>query len=376
MDISELKAKISSMDLNSIYNTSPQALKELTNDFSEPLVRLIMVKAVTIGRPYGLAIEIPYSKQKELFIFLKKAYGICKKRTNPIWSEYPAMGGFPEYFYTMEANIESDRIITEDGSVHKDEYINHLRFSEENKDLFEDLIVPITESTYDKEKETLTVVEKKLDLGEVIDKRAKAAFDKLIDENACSNADIDEMFPELSGKEENEQIADETNNESDIKKDSNLDVVEKKKSPTIFKKQINEKKVIEVVENLSSDKVVGKRRWYVIYRVFKFIEWLIMTNQNDFIEWVESNFGWEGSKEFRGVQSEIIHTNPNKWNSIVIIGKNGKGDNVNIGPDYYNFAVTIRDAFVNTDEDTGEIKDKDIFLNNKLQSIIHNVKWK
>lgn len=100
-----LEEIIAGMDLNSIYNTSPKSLKELTNDFCEPLVRLIMVKALTI------------SEQKSLLKFIKKKYGMWQKMTRFLWSELPAAGGYPEYFYNMEANIDSDRIITTNGSI-------------------------------------------------------------------------------------------------------------------------------------------------------------------------------------------------------------------------------------------------------------------
>ena len=57
--------------------------------------------------------------------FLKKAYGICMKGVNPLWTEHPFVGGFPDYFYTLEANIESGRIVTKEGSTTETDYLYH-----------------------------------------------------------------------------------------------------------------------------------------------------------------------------------------------------------------------------------------------------------
>lgn len=142
----------------------------------------------------------------------------------------------------------------------------------------------------------------------------------------------------------------------------------------IFDKRINENEVVKEMKKLRSDKVPGKRRWYVFYRVFRHIDW-IGKAQNKFIDWVEQNFGWEDKKEFRGVQSEIINTPPDEWNNVIIVGKDGKEDNDEIGPNYYEFADTIVRAFVDVDCD-GKIKDKDSFLvNQKLAGILHKKKW-
>ena len=144
--------------------------------------------------------------------------------------------------------------------------------------------------------------------------------------------------------------------------------------PEIFDKRIDEEKVIEEIENLKSDKVKLNRRWYVIFRVLWFLQW-IGRSQTDFILWVKHHFGWEGEEEFRGVQSEFIHSEPNKWNTLTIKTKKGK-KNKTIGPNYYEFAVTIRDAFVKVDA-SGEMHDYDYYLSNPNQGgIKHNNKWK
>lgn len=174
---------------------------------------------------------------------------------------------------------------------------------------------------------------------------------------------------------DDEEIDDDDNNEESEMEDNGNDVeVLSKDVHNIFDKRINVEKVIDNVSRLSSDKVVGKRRWYVIFRVLYFLEWIGRT-QTNFIDWVVEHFQWDGIKNFRGVQSEFIHSKPCDWNKIVIKGDNFEKDNEDIGPDYYKFAVSIRDAFVDVDED-GTMHDKEDFLISPKQGgVKHKNKW-
>jgi DNA-binding transcriptional MerR regulator len=200
-----------------------------------------------------------------------------------------------------------------------------------------------------------------------------------IDELEKENVELREQLQEMSDTdEENDEEEGDDKLEDDYEEEDDYtdDEEEDNEAPRIFKKKIKEDKVIEALRNLYSDKVIGKRRWYVIYRVLLFIEWLRLTNQIDFINWVKSHFGWNGVKEFRGVQSQFTHSDPPKWNYLIVKGKNGKPDNEELGPDYYDFAVTIRDALVDVDLTTGEMQDKDEFRANPHQGVLHNSKWK
>lgn len=144
--------------------------------------------------------------------------------------------------------------------------------------------------------------------------------------------------------------------------------------PVIFDKRINERKVISQIKLLSSEKVTGKRRWYVFYRVFKYLEWTKVT-QKEFIEWVAYYYGWDGKKEFRGVQTEFINADPPQWYGLVIEGKDGYADNTELGPEYYAFAKEIRDAFIYVD-DNGVLHDKDEFLvDSKHGGVNHHKTW-
>lgn len=175
--------------------------------------------------------------------------------------------------------------------------------------------------------------------------------------------------------EAEEEIDDDYYNEENEMEDKESDVdVLSQSTPKIFNEKINVNKVINELGSLNSDKVIGKRRWYVIFRVLHFLEW-IGNSQKNFINWVDAHFQWNGNKEFRGVQSEFIHSNPCDWNEIVIKEEDSINSNEDIGPDYYDFAVSIRDTFVNVDED-GTMHDKDKFLINPKQGgVNHKNKW-
>lgn len=391
MDNKELEKKIARIDLNSIYNTSPKALKELTNDYSEPLVRLLMMKAKTIG------------DQKGLLKYIKKAYAIWQKKTKILWSEHPAAGGYPEYFDTMEANIDSDRYITTSGSVPVGSIEYYQLMSQQRESKSSDVIskdmlataisevkAQIPHFEYDEQNEGLSIEygdnKGKVNLDEVIEKKTQNVVKKQLEEMIGTKDDVDEIFADVYGQdlvnqvnkkmaEEDEECGEdeEGNYDEEEDYDEEDDNVE---APRVLKNKIKEDKVIEVLRNLFSDKVKGKRRWYVIYRVLLFIEWLRLTNQIDFINWVKSHFGWTGIKEFRGIQSEFTHSDPNKWNLIIIKGKRGKSDNEELGSDYYDFAVEVRDTFVDVDLTTGEMQDKDEFRANPHQGVLHNSKWK
>ncbi len=173
-------------------------------------------------------------------------------------------------------------------------------------------------------------------------------------------------------EKECEEIADEESQDCNLTNEvKDADIA----PPKIFDRRINENKIIDALKKLRSDKVSGKRRWYVIYRVLHYIGW-IGKAQNRFIDWVEYYFGWEEKKEFRGVQSKLINTSPNEWSDVVINGKEEKDNNYDIGPNYYEFAGTIVRTFVEIDE-TGQLTDKDEFLvNPKGAGILHRNKWK
>ncbi len=106
MELKELENRIVEMDWGSIYNLNPSDLSKLTDNFSEPLVRLLFSKSRVIGA------------QRELFKFIKKSYSLYQNRVNLLWRENsPMFGMYPDYFDSIEANLECNRIITKNGST-------------------------------------------------------------------------------------------------------------------------------------------------------------------------------------------------------------------------------------------------------------------
>lgn len=182
------------------------------------------------------------------------------------------------------------------------------------------------------------------------------------------------VYEELDALEDDE---DEEEEEDDELEDDELEDGDSESVPVIFDKRINEGKVISQIKLLTSEKVTGKRRWYVFYRVFKYLEWTKVT-QKVFIEWVAGHYGWEGEKEFRGVQTEFSHNDPPKWGTLVIDikVKDKTHYNHDLGPNYYAFAVDIRETFVTVDDD-GQMHDKEDYLTGpRKDAIAHHNIWK
>lgn len=96
--------RINGLTLEHIYNMNPVNLWKLTDQFSEPLVRLILTKATT------------NEEQSEMIRSLKADFlEACEEIANPTHSTgvrfFP-----PEYFSDLEYDIDCNRIITLDGS--------------------------------------------------------------------------------------------------------------------------------------------------------------------------------------------------------------------------------------------------------------------
>jgi hypothetical protein len=174
-----------------------------------------------------------------------------------------------------------------------------------------------------------------------------------------------------------EELEDDEDYENEDECEKGDSKTEEDECPKIFDKKLNDLQIKDKLKDLDSDDVKGKRRWYVFYRVLKYLEWTKAT-QKDFIVWVAHHFEWNGEKEFRGVPSEFTHTDPPEWGNLVIKTK-GSGavhENPKLGPAYYAFAVKVRDTFVTVDDD-GKMHDKDDFLAGKQKlSIKHHNIWK
>lgn len=178
------------------------------------------------------------------------------------------------------------------------------------------------------------------------------------------------VYEDMDALEDDVDFEDEDEGEED---DNEL---EKGECPKIFDKKLNIPNIKAKLKKLTSDDVKGKRRWYVFYRVFKYLEWTKVTQQT-FIAWVAFHFEWDKKQEFRGVPSEFTNNDPPNWGSLVIETK-VKDEihyNYELGPAYYAFAVEIRDAFVTVD-DNGVMHDKEDFLvGPRKDAIAHHNTW-
>ena len=413
MDNKDLKEKIAGMDLNSIYNTSPKALKELTNDYSEPLVRLLMMKAMTI------------SGQKGLLKFIKKAYGIWQKRTKILWSEHPQVGGYPEYFDTMEANIDSDRIITTSGSVPVGsiEYYQLISQQKENKFLETDsnsivnaaiaaVKAEIPHFEYDQQNEALSIVygkdKGKVNLDEVIEKKTKDIVNKQLEENTCTDADIDEIFAnedeqdlgEKSSKEtdeEDEQFDEDTEeideNQDDEEyededdeeyEDEDEDEDEDEVAPEvreydttydfIFDPRVKPKEVKKALDIITTFDKCQHPFWFVFMKVLVHLQWIpTSTYTKDVLSWasLQYDLNWKTKKQLsfsdiggdkrdmnreanEGKQKKIKNTDITLWNTI------SKTEFRDIEK-YRKFALLLKKTFVHFIVDGLEVKESTDF---------------
>lgn len=371
MDSKELEEKIAGMDLNSIYNTSPKALMELTNEFSEPLVRLLMMRAITID------------KQKELLKYIKKAYGIWKKRTSFLWSEHPFMGSYPEYFDTMEANIDSDRYITTSGSVPigSIEYYQLMSQKKESNSLeiyskgmvdaaIAAVKAQIPHFEYDQQNEEISIVygekKDKVNLDEVIEKKTKDVVNKQLEEMTSSDDDIDEILADVYGQDlvdqvnkemaEEEDQNDEDEDTEEIEDEGNHDVDESHEEwddtyDFIFDKRVRPQEIKRAIETVKSEKIKDRRFYYVAYRILKVITWIpVEIPESDYMRWINYHFecGWEKNKtqkkaflfNLEGSVKKLDDLHPSEWKDNSIYGKLGK---------YYRLlAISFKNIFTVT----------------------------
>lgn len=403
MDNKDLEEKIAGMDLNSIYNTSPKALKELTNDFSEPLVRLLMMKAMTI------------SGQKGLLKFIKKAYGIWQKRTKILWSEHPMVGGYPEYFDTMEANIDSDRIITTSGSVPVGsiEYYQLISQQKENKFSETDsnsivnaaiaaVKAEIPHFEYDQQNEALSIVygkdKGKVNLDEVVEKKTKDIVNKQLKENTCTDADIDEIFAnedgqvlgeksskdtdeedeqydededteEIEENEDDEEYEDEDNEENEDEDEVAPEVREYDTTyDYIFDPRVKPEALFNAMKGIKyHNKITERRFYYVAYRVFDAINYFSKgTSEHQYLQWINLHFNeyedrWIDDHDhiylFRfklDGTAKKLKVHPSKWNSIKMYS--------DLAAIHYKLANDLKNTFTFVEDDNGdELKDSESY---------------
>jgi len=108
----------------------------------------------------------------------------------------------------------------------------------------------------------------------------------------------------------------------------------------IFHPAIDVEKVKTELLSLTSDKVDGIKRWFVLHKVLEEINWLSDCADSHFIKWVSDCFGWEWStKDFKRVLPDFKNTPTMEW------GKDTVKD-VQTGLSYRALADKVRSRFV------------------------------
>ena len=375
---------IKSLTLEKIYNTSPKALKELTNDFSEPLIRLLMMKAKTIG------------EQKGLLKYIKKAYAIWQKKTKILWSEHPAVGGYPEYFDTMEANIDSDRYITTSGSVPvgSNEYYQLMSQQKENlssrlysKDMLNAAVAAlkaqIPHFVYDQPNEGLSIVygenKKKVNLDEVIEKKAKDVVNKQLEEINATDADIDEIFADMYGQDLDDKVNQELAEEEDteeIEGEENFEEDEVQDEwddsyDGVFKEELNPQTIFNKLENMTYTRVTDDYpRIFVYFKVLLYLGW-IENHQKNFLRWANCHWGfdWKYDYNFKfgnNIKKELRDTEMSDWNDKTCNGSD-------IGKAYRSLANKVLDVLAEKVND-GKIIDRMEFYKKGVKNRINDGK--
>ncbi|MBR6894073.1 MAG: hypothetical protein IKN15_12730 [Bacteroidaceae bacterium] len=122
----------------------------------------------------------------------------------------------------------------------------------------------------------------------------------------------------------------------------------------IFHDSIDVAKVKCVLPSITSNKVLDIKRWYVIYKVLKEIDWLKDSQSTHFIAWVKDVYGWEWeTKDFKRVLSGFKNTPTYKWGEDTI-------KDALTGIEYKVLADQVRNKFVTITN--GVIKDNTYFF--------------
>lgn len=197
--------------------------------------------------------------------------------------------------------------------------------------------------------------------------------------SVCRELMIIVQSPSPYTAKQSQQRAGDSNNlpeETDLKAetiyyDNSLD--------SIFSEKVKVKQVKIALDQLAFKKS-SRIHWYVVYRVFQYLHWLIDgCEQKAFLKWVNLQYhcGWCEEQHFtfsRDVNSELRKKDITLWNSISY-------RNYTKGETYYNFAVLLRNTFehviVNGQEQkepvtnfaSGKNRDRNTFMANSTQLI-------
>lgn len=119
----------------------------------------------------------------------------------------------------------------------------------------------------------------------------------------------------------------------------------------IFDKKINPKMVKMAIAGMSSERLSGKRFYYVAYRILKIIRWIpASTTDADYLRWVNLHFdlGWIDDKQHKhqfqfnleDSSKNLASKHPSKWTDDTVYGGRGRF--------YHELAIKFKNEFTQT----------------------------
>jgi hypothetical protein len=119
----------------------------------------------------------------------------------------------------------------------------------------------------------------------------------------------------------------------------------------IFDKKINPYKVKQAIETVKSERIKGRRFYYVAFRILKVLKWIpIETLESDYLKWINCHFkcGWEKNRNqkkaflfnLEGTVKVLDDLHPSEWKDDLLYGKLGK--------DYRLLAISFKNTFTMT----------------------------
>ncbi len=119
----------------------------------------------------------------------------------------------------------------------------------------------------------------------------------------------------------------------------------------IFNKCVKPSEIKKTIESISSEKIKGRRFYYVAYRILKVIKWIpVTTAESEFLRWINLHFncGWEKNTNQKkaflfnldGTVKMLVDLHPSEWKDDTIYS--------DLGKHYRLLALSFKNAFTQT----------------------------
>jgi hypothetical protein len=243
---------------------------------------------------------------------------------------------------------------------------------------------------YDQQNEGLSIVygdnKGKVNLDEVIEKKAKDIVNKQFEEITATDADIDEIFADVYGQDlvdqvnkkmaEEEEQNDDDEDTEEIGGDENYEEDEPQEEwddtyDGVFKEGLNPQKIFNKLEKMTYPRVTDVYpRTFVYFKVLLYLGW-IENHQKNFLKWANCHWGfnWMYDYNFKfgnNIKKELRDTDMSDWGD-----KTCKGSD--IGKAYRCLAQRVLDVFAEKVND-GKTIDRMAFYKEGVKSRINDGK--